>query len=353
LDKSVDGEKMNALVTSLKGFEEYLAQNVGDGKYLNGSADLCLCDIELIPKLHAVAIHSEHALNMAILSENSAYPNLRAYLRAVYAQKWWAEVSYDSAVAFKVWRDKFGLNAFELKINKRPKDDTDDDSASAAVNPLFAALNKGGDITKGLKKVTRDMTNKDKKISGKIEEKKESAPAAKKVAKKAAAKKVKPPSIRKQGFRVWVENYVEGVEEISGVGLKNEVYLCNCKNAGFKISEKVKCVTIDSCSKVQIEIGDVLTSVDMINSKGCTLYLQKTIPTLNIDKCEAPRVVLFQECLNAMPQIITSMTSDMNISLPGQTADDDFKDVPIPYQFTTTVDPQTKEVKTVPVDHSG
>lgn len=31
-------------------------------------------------------------------------------------------------------------------------------------NPLFAALNKGGDITKGLKKVTRDMTNKDKKM---------------------------------------------------------------------------------------------------------------------------------------------------------------------------------------------
>jgi len=223
---------------------------------------------------------------------------------------------------------------------------------AAPVNPLFAALNKGGAITAGLKKVTRDMTNKDKKISGKIEEKeapkKKAAPAA---AKKA--KKVKPPSIRKQGFRVWVENFTSGVEEIGDVGLKNEVYLCNCSNAGFKIGAKVKTVTVDSCKKVQIEIGDVLTSVDMINSKGCTLYLKATIPTLNIDKCEAPRVVMFQECLDTAPQIITSMTSDMNLSLPGKTADDDFKDVPIPYQFTTTVDPNTKEVKTVPVDHSG
>merc|ERR1712087_1076860 len=107
---------------------------------------------------------------------------------------------------------------------------------AAPVNPLFAALNKGGAITAGLKKVTRDMTNKDKKISGKIEEKeapkKKAAPAKKSA---AAAKKVKPPSIRKQGFRVWVENFTSGVEEIGDVGLKNEVYLCNCSNAGFKI----------------------------------------------------------------------------------------------------------------------
>jgi len=250
-------------------------------------------------------------------------------------------------------KGKMGGSAAPLKINKRPKDDTPKAADSAPVNPLFAALNKGGDITKGLKKVTRDMTNKDKKISGKIEEKKENAPAKAKVAAAKKVKKVKAPSIRKQGFRVWVENYVEGVAEIADVNIKNEIYLCNCSNAGFKISQKVKCVTVDSCSKVQIEIGDVLTSVDMINSKGCTLYLQKTVKTLNIDKCEAPRVVIFQECLDLQPQIITSMTSDMNISLPGKTADDDFKDVPVPYQFTTTIDPKTKEVVTVPVAHSG
>jgi len=353
LDDNVDAEKMSAFVTSLKDIEGYLAENVADGAYLNGSKDISLCDIQLIPFFHAVAIHSENALNICITGENSAYPHLKAYLKTVYAQKWWAKASYENEVAFEVYREKFGLNAFQLKINKRPKDDTDDEKADAApVNPLFAALNKGGAITAGLKKVTRDMTNKDKKISGKIEEKeapkKKAAPAA---AKKA--KKVKPPSIRKQGFRVWVENFTSGVEEIGDVGLKNEVYLCNCSNAGFKIGAKVKTVTVDSCKKVQIEIGDVLTSVDMINSKGCTLYLKATIPTLNIDKCEAPRVVMFQECLDTAPQIITSMTSDMNLSLPGKTADDDFKDVPIPYQFTTTVDPNTKEVKTVPVDHSG
>ena len=164
---------------------------------------------------------------------------------------------------------------------------------------------------------------------------------------------MKPPQIRKQGFRIWVENFTEGVEEIKDAGLKNEVYICNCKNTGFRIGTKCKTVIVDSCMKVQCEIEEVLTSVDMINSKRCTLYLKKKVPTLNIDKCAGPRVVLFQEVLDNQPQIITSMTSDMNVSVPGATENDDMKDVPIPYQFITTVDPNTKAVSTVPMSHMG
>lgn len=83
------------------------------------------------------------------------------------------------------------------------------------------------------------------------------------------------------------------------------------------------------------------------------MYVKQTAPTINIDKCAGPRLVLFQELLDKNPQIITSMTSDMNVSVPGATADDDFKDVPIPYQFITTVDPKTKKVETVPMSHMG
>eukprot|EP01083_Nonionella_stella_P099313 279247_1 len=109
-------------------------------------------------------------------------------------------------------------------------------------NPLFASLNKGGDITKGLKKVTRDMTNKDKKISGKVDTSSKSKKAASSKPKAASAKKVKPAAIRKQGFRIWVENYTEGAEEIKDAGIKNEVYIVNCKNFGCMVPSKCKTV---------------------------------------------------------------------------------------------------------------
>jgi len=253
---------------------------------------------------------------------------------------------------FKTANECFKANKGKGKIESAadaPEESKETDAAP--VNPLFAALNKGGAITANLKKVTRDMTNKDKKISGKIADSGPKKAAAPK--KKAAPKKVKPAAIRKQGFRIWVENFVGGMEEISDATLKNEVYIVNCSNCAFKISTKVKQVTIDSCKKMQCEISEVLTGVDMVNTKGSTLYITKQAPTLNIDKCEGPRIVLYQEMLDKEPVIVTSMTSDMNISVPGLTEEDDFKDVPIPYQFTTTVDPKTKEVKTVALVHSG
>jgi len=228
-----------------------------------------------------------------------------------------------------------------------------DEQKEASGNPLFAALNKGGDITKGLKKVTRDMTNKDKKISGKIDDSKSKPKKKAAPAKAKTAKKVKPPATRKQGFRIWVENYVEGVVEIKDASLKNEVYIAGCSNTGIQIPSKCKSVIVDSCKKVQVEISEVLASVDMINSKSCTLYLKKSVPTLNIDKCEAPRVVTFQEVLDKDLCFVTSMTSDMNISVPGKTEEDDWKDLPVPYQFMTKIDPKTKQMTTTPMEHNG
>ena len=91
----------------------------------------------------------------------------------------------------------------------------------------------------------------------------------------------------------------------------------------------------------------------MINTKRSTLYVEKQAATINVDKCAGPRIVLFQELLDTNPQIITSMTSDMNISTPGKTENDDWKETPVPYQFITTVDPETKAITTVPLSHMG
>eukprot|EP00483_Globobulimina_turgida_P002065 UN02067 len=241
-------------------------------------------------------------------------------------------------LSFKDANAMYKANKGKGKVGAAPLESKEAEP-SGAVNPLFAQLNQGGNVTKGLKKVTRDMTNKDKTISGKINYSNKSKTAAPSKKKAAAPKKVKPAAIRKQGFRIWVENYVEGVEEIKEAGIKNEVYIVNCKNTGFRLATKCKAVIVDSCTKIQVEIDSVLTSVDMINTNGSTLYLKSNVPTLNIDKCAGPRIVLFQDLLDKNPQIITSMTSDMNISTPGKEVDDDWKDVPVPYQFITTVDP--------------
>eukprot|EP01084_Bolivina_argentea_P061881 113120_1 len=160
-------------------------------------------------------------------------------------------------------------------------------------------------------------------------------------------KKINKSVIRKEGFRICVENYVNVVKEIEFVGVKNEIYIVNCKHTVFKIDSKVKAVIIDSCQTIQVEISSVLMSIAMVNSKGCILCLKNNVPIINIDKCDGVRIIMFQELLNKQPQIITSLTSNVKLSVPD--GDSNWKDVSIPCQFITKIDPKSKQVSTVPV----
>ena len=150
---------------------------------------------------------------------------------------------------------------------------------------------------------------------------------------KVAAKKtkaVKPkkdPIKKKKGQRLWLEGYYQGLEELKEATLKDEVFITGCNNCAFKVPNKVKAVTLDSCKKVQIEINEVVSMVEMINSTSCTIYFMDVAPFVNIDKSSNPKLVISQKTLDAKPKILTSMTSDMNVSVPGQTENDDWDEM--------------------------
>ena len=184
---------------------------------------------------------------------------------------------------------------------------------------------------------------------------------------KKVAKPKKDPIKKFKGPRLWCEFYYEGIIELKEAELKNEVFITQCQNTGFKVPKKVKSVTlgmiilarymgiyyyikiqyiIDACKKVQIEITEVVSTVEMINCSGCTVYVKENAPSINIDKCSNPKLVLMKNALANDPSIITSMTSDMNLTIPDG---DDYKDVPIPYQFQVNIDPKTKKMETVAV----
>mmetsp|Transcript_96607 Transcript_96607/g.118364 ORF Transcript_96607/g.118364 Transcript_96607/m.118364 type:complete len:213 (+) Transcript_96607:42-680(+) len=208
--------------------------------------------------------------------------------------------------------------------------------AESKANPLFASLNKGGNVTKGLKKVTKDMKTKNRTDrTGKVT-----------IKAKTVAKPKKDPIKKFKGPRLWCEFYYEGIIELKEAELKNEVFITQCQNTGFKVPKKVKSVTLDACKKVQIEITEVVSTVEMINCNGCTVYVKENAPSINIDKCSNPKLVLMKNALANNPSIITSMTSDMNLTIPDG---DDYKDVPIPYQFQVKIDPKTKKMETVAV----
>jgi len=160
----------------------------------------------------------------------------------------------------------------------------------------------------------------------------------------------KEKSIKKQGLRIMVENYSEGVEELKEGDHKTEVNFYKCSNTGFVVPNKVKNVVIDSCNRIQVEISEVISTVELVNCQNVTLYVKKTAPSITIDKSSQPRVYIFDEALQKDPDIITSMVTDMNISVQ---SGDDWNDIAVPYQFLTKINKDTKKATTAPVDHSA
>ena len=133
-------------------------------------------------------------------------------------------------------------------------------SASSTPKPagpdLFAALNKGGNITSGLKTVTKEQQTWRAEYKGDAPP---PTPAAKVAARNApvAANSVKgPPKLEFQnaGSKWLVENQTDknGVVVVKITEMKETVYIYGCADATIDIKGKCKSIVVDGCKKTKV-----------------------------------------------------------------------------------------------------
>jgi len=213
---------------------------------------------------------------------------------------------------------------------------------------VFGELNKGLAVTKGMKKVTKDMKTKNRKDRvGKV--------TVKKAAPKKKRKKFGDPQTKFMGGRWMVENYEAeaGLIVLDKANLKSNVFISMCDEMTVQVPGKVKAVTIDSCVKVRVFVQDVVSTVEVVNCKSVMVVVQKDgkVPSFAIDKCESPQIILSRSAYEAHPDIYSSNVTAMNVEIPGATENDDNKEFPIPEQFLTKIDPKTGVMTTAPTSH--
>ncbi|XP_074657108.1 adenylyl cyclase-associated protein 1-like [Tubulanus polymorphus] len=206
---------------------------------------------------------------------------------------------------------------------------------------LFNAINKGGDITQGLNKVTDDMkTHKNPALRTGPKPYKAPVPAPKptgspKPAAQQAAKK--PPRIELEMGKKWMVEYHENNQNIviENVEPKQVVYVFKCTNSVIQVKSKVNSIILDSCKKVGVVFDDVISTFEMVNCQSVKAQLNGNCPTVSIDKTDGCLVYLKEEALDSTT-IISSKSSEMNIAITK--ADGDLVEHPIPEQFRTVWD---------------
>lgn len=209
-------------------------------------------------------------------------------------------------------------------------------AAAAAANPpkvnLFAALNKGGDITSGLKTVTKDMQTW--RADYKPDESKP-APVAKKAVAPRAVETVKGPP--KKDFdaaaakwTVECQSASDGVVEITIGDKKEMVYIYGCIGATIKINGKCKSIAVDGCKKTSVTFGEIMASCEIVNCSRMKIYCLEKASAIAIDKTDGIEIYLPKDSLS-LTEILASKSSEMNVSFPDESGE--LVERPIPEQY--------------------
>ncbi|KAF7725270.1 hypothetical protein EC973_000280 [Apophysomyces ossiformis] len=220
---------------------------------------------------------------------------------------------------------------------------------------VFAEINKGESVTAGLRKVDKSqMTHKNPALrAGSVVEassQKKQAPPTPSKPNKYVLKK--PAKTTLEANKWVVENHENNHEiVIENTAINQAVYIFGCKNSTVRIKGKVNAVTMDSCVKCGIALDSTVSTVDLVNCKSFGLQVFHVTPTIAVDKCDSGEIYLSKECLDV--EILSAKSTSLNVLIPEdpERDDSDFKEVPVPEQFKTTI--QNGKLVTVTVEHAG
>lgn len=200
---------------------------------------------------------------------------------------------------------------------------------------LFAQINQGADITKGLKKVTADMqTHKNPGLrSGPAPYK---APTAvSNGTKSVAPPAVKPPTFTRDGKK-WLIEYQKNNTGlvVEDAEMNNVVYMFRCEGSTLQIKGKINSVVMDSCKKCSLVFDSLVASAEFVNCQSVQMQVLGKVPTISIDKTDGCQMYLSADSLDV--EIVSSKSSEMNVMIP-KGANGDYTEQPIPEQFKTVV----------------
>ncbi|NWT22220.1 CAP2 protein, partial [Cardinalis cardinalis] len=211
------------------------------------------------------------------------------------------------------------------------------DEGTASRSALFAQLNQGEAITKGLRHVSDDQkTHKNPSLRAQ-------GPPVRSPTKSHTPSPTSPKNSPQQNHapvlelegKKWRVEYQEDKNDlvINNTELKQVAYIFKCNKSTLQIKGKINSITIDNCKKFGLVFDNVVGIVEVINSRDIQIQVMGKVPTISINKTEGCHIYLSEESLDC--EIVSAKSSEMNILIP---QDGDYKEFPVPEQFKTTWD---------------
>jgi len=210
---------------------------------------------------------------------------------------------------------------------------------SSAVNDrsaLFAELNKGTEVTAGLKKVTSDMqTHKNPSLrEGPKPFVKQSSPTANRSSPVKQTAPVKPPRFELEG-RKWFVEYQKNNRNIiiDDTSMDQTVYIFKCEGTVVQVKGKLNSIILDSCKKTSLVFDNLVSALEIVNCQSAEVQVTGRLPSCSIEKTDGCQLYLSKDSVGL--EVVTSKSTTMNLLIPKD--DGQFEELPIPEQFKTQI----------------
>ena len=230
---------------------------------------------------------------------------------------------------------------------------------------VFEQLNRGSAVTAGLKKVDKSqMTHKNPSLRAQSG----SGPETSRSKSPGPDVKPKPQSMRQNstastkssapaagkktldGNKWYISHHDSPSQPLTvEVSLTQSLLISACKNTTIILKGKANAVSIDNCSRLQILLDSLVSSVDVIKSPNFALQVTGTCPTVLLDQVDGASIYLGRESLAT--EVFTSKCSSVNIVLPPAGELDDSKECPLPEQMRTVI--RDGKLVSEIVEHAG
>lgn len=261
-----------------------------------------------------------------------------------------------------------------LQIKEQPAAQSNGAGAGTAHGAVFSEINKGSDVTKGLRKVDKSqMTHKNPALRASSTVAASSGGAAGQRGKSPVpGKKPKPESMRVKkpakkeldGNKWTIENYdKEAVAALGGpieieASINQSILISKCSNVTVIVRGKGNAVTIENTERLSLVVETLVSSVDVVKSKNFALQVLGTIPTVMLDQVDGAQVYLSKESTST--QVFMSKTEGVNLNiitpadqLRADEEEGDYKEVPLPSQICSYYDAEKGELVSEIVSHAG
>eukprot|EP01121_Diplochlamys_sp_Union-15-3_P002787 TRINITY_DN1259_c0_g1_i1.p1 TRINITY_DN1259_c0_g1~~TRINITY_DN1259_c0_g1_i1.p1 ORF type:complete len:169 (+),score=53.24 TRINITY_DN1259_c0_g1_i1:73-579(+) len=166
------------------------------------------------------------------------------------------------------------------------------------------------------------------------------------------ATKAKDPKLALDGNKWFVENHKGKKDLVVNVTeFKQTVFISNVEDSVVTVKGKANAIVAQGVKKSGIIFDDIVANVEVINGSKVQLQANGVVPSIVIDKTQGATIYL-QSAAGKKAEIVTSLSSEINVVTPGASAEADPKESPIPSQFVSKFNDKGVLI-TNPVEHVG